>query len=320
MIKFAIIGTGSIAHEHAKAIKEIKDAELVAVLSSSEERAKKFSEEYKIKAFINYDELLNEEVDAIDIACMNYLHADYGIKAALHGKHVLVEKPLDVSLEKAKKLIDVCEKQKVMLSTISQHRYDGAIIHLKRLIAKGKLGEIINVRVSIGKHRSKQYYLNSNQWRASPNKCGGGIFLMYGIHYIDVMSWLFGDVESVVAKMSNVKHKIEVEDTAEALYKFKNGTNFRIEVTSALTKNRPDMIEVHGTKGSYIIRYFKFGSITNKIPFLFKVGKIKNQVEEFTKAIKAVEESYIVEEDGLTALRLVLAAYDSHNKNKIIKC
>lgn len=321
-VGFALVGTGNIAREHAKAINSIEEAELVAVYSSSYERAKEFCSKYGGSPFSDYNKLLRlDSVCVVDIANMNYLHADYGIIAAEAGKHVIVEKPIDISMEKAKGLVKACEEGGVKLTVISQYRYDKNLIKLKRMIEDGKLGKIVMCNVSIRKHRDQRYYASSGGWRMDKKRAGGGIVIMHAIHYIDILVWLFGDIVELRGETGTVFRKINIEDTAVAFFRFKNGILGTLAATSCLRCNMPDKLEIYGTKGSVILengRIYNWSfSKSRGLNILSSVthfllpstrGTIKKQMQVFINSING-SGSTVTGEDGLKSLKLALSLY-----------
>ena len=331
-IKFVLIGTGKNAHRHARAMLSLKNTELIAVFSKSKERSEKFAEKYKIKSYTDYNELLkNKEINAIDIVNINNLHGDFGILGAKAGKHILVEKPIDVSLEKTEQLIKVCEENKVKLSVISQHRFDSALQWTKKEIEKENLGNLIFGNISIKWNRSKDYYESSEKWRKLNEFSGGGVLIIQAIHYIDLLLWIFGDVKSVYGKIDTKLHEIEGEDTAVAILKFKSGAIATIEATTAVVKTLKDKLEVHGTKGSIILEGNKVinrvktiniekHQIKKRIISYFKLknGFIKDQIQDFVDSIIYNKEPSITGMDGKKALEVVLSIFKSSNLSKEI--
>ncbi len=331
-IKFAIIGTGNIAHKHAKAIMSIKDTELVAVYSSAKERAENFAHKYKIKEYTDYKELLkNKEITAVDIVTINNLHAELGVLAAKSGKHILIEKPIDTSVEKADELIKSCKENNVKLSVVSQHRFDYAVQWAKKEVEKNTLGDLNLGNVSIKLNRSKNYYESSEKWRKLNKFAGGGVLIMQAIHYIDLLLWFFGEVKSVYGKIETKMHDIEGEDTAVAIIKFKSGAVATIEATTASIKTLKDKFEIHGTKGSIILEgtklYSKIKTINtekNQVKkrllsyFKLKNGTIKDQIQDFNNSIIYSKEPFVTGYDGKKALELILSIYKSSELNKEI--
>ena len=332
-IGFAIIGTGSIAHKHAEGILKNKGAELVAVRSRDKERAEAFAQKYNIKAYTDYNELLkNPRVNAVDLVGVNNTHAELGMIAAHAKKHVLVEKPIAVSMKEAEELIETCKKNNVKLSVISQKRFDKAAIKLKKAIENAELGKITMARASVKWSRNKRYYDSSQGWRKSLQEAGGGFLLVQAIHHIDLLLWMLGDVESVYGKTETKLQDMECEDTAAAIIKFKNGAIATIEGTSTVVKNRQDKLEINGDNGSVILTGNKYlhwisvwefnkgrlASFLNKIKNLRYImkGSIGEQIADFVEAVQNNKEPQVTGEDGKKALEIILAIYKSASLKK----
>lgn len=339
-IRFALIGAGSIAPYHARAILAAKNAELVAVRSSSKERAENFARKFNIKYYTDYDELLKDkDIDAVDIVGKNYMHAELGMKAALAGKHVLVEKPMDISLERAQALINACKASKVKLSVIFQRRFDKTTVMLKKLVQQEKFGKIFLVKASSKKYRTQAYF-DSSEWRGKKQFAGGGVLIHQAIHVIDLLQWIVGDVDSVKGSTATLSHKIEGEDVGVGLLKFKNGALGIIEGTTSVCANMPEKIEIHGTKGSIIVEgnklgtritYLNFGNNSLKSRFYYfllskfyslvpmRAGSFKAQIEDFAAAIQKDTAPFVSGESAKKSLGIILALYKSSETGKEVR-
>ncbi len=326
--KFAIIGTGYIAHYHAKAIKLIKNAELVAVFGRSEEKTKNFAAHYGIKYYTDYEELLKEQIDVVNIIIPHCLHVDTALKAAEAGKHIIIEKPIDISLNKSKNIINFCKSKNLKLSVISQKRFCNSFIKTKNYIPK--LGKINLVSLSMVWHRPKEYY---SGWKADPKQSGGGVLIMQGIHYIDLLKWLFGPVEDVYFNATN-NYGLKVEDSISGNIKFKSGCLATIKMSTCSEQSMPDRIEIHGEKGSIIIEDERiiylinkkqhFNIFKNLIPkrFYYKkslINQFKAQFENILKSIDENKEPLINGYEGLEDLKIVKGIYKSINLGKKVR-
>lgn len=329
-MKIALIGTGSMARSHAKSIKEIKGAKLVAVYGRSPERTRKFAKEFNIKPYENYDELLKQDIDIIDVATINNLHADLGIKAAKTKKHILTEKPIDISLDKADELIKICKENDVRLGVISQLRFSPILKKIKEKIIKGELGDIISINITMNWYKKSDYY---NNWRGDPKQAGGGVLMLQSIHYVDLLRWFLGPAKKVLGVVNTVDKNLKVENTVTGIISFKNNSIGIINASTASNSTLPDRIEIFGTKGSVTIegymnafyrvtRYIKgSNSFLDRFKYflvssLYKLrikrsGKIKDQIEEFIESVGTETIPMVSGEDGRNALELVLAIYKS---------
>jgi len=250
---FGIIGCGVIAPFHAKAIAELPNARLVAVADSVAERASDVASDFGVDA-LEMDALLaRPDIDVVCVCVPSGAHADIGARAAAAGKHVVVEKPIEVTLEAADRLIDACEQNRVKLSVISQHRWDAGVQALKHLADSGKLGRLVLGDAIVKWYRTQQYY-ESGDWRGTLKLDGGGALMNQGVHYVDLLQWVMGPVERVFARTRTSAHdNIEVEDIAVALLGFAGGAVGVLECSTAVYPGLSERLEVTGTGGTAIV-------------------------------------------------------------------
>ena len=250
---FGIVGAGVIASFHARAIAGLNGARLVAVADQTPERAESLASDFNVEA-LSIDALLRRpEIDVVCICVPSGHHADIGVMAAGAGKHVIVEKPIEVTLEAADRLIDACQRKHVVLSVISQHRWDVGVRELKHLVDSGQLGKLVLGDAIIKWYRTQAYY-DSGQWRGTVQLDGGGALMNQGVHYIDLLQWVMGPVEKVFAKTATRAHeRIQVEDVALAVLSFAGGAIGVIESSTAVYPGLSERLEVSGTGGTVIV-------------------------------------------------------------------
>lgn len=252
-LKCAIIGCGVIASKHAAGIINCEDAELYAVCDIIEDTAKKFAEKYGVeKYFIDYKDVV--ELKEIDMICMclpSGLHADITVEFAKAGKHVLCEKPLDITTQKLDMMIKAFDDNKVKLGAIFQNRTYSGPKKAKELLEEGKLGKILIADGYMKLYRSPEYYKSAG-WRGTIALDGGGCLMNQGVHGIDLLCWLAGEVESIVAKTYTKARDIEVEDSAFALVNFKNGASGIIEGSTISLPGLDERIEIQCEKGRIV--------------------------------------------------------------------
>ena len=249
---FAIIGTGMIAAMHADAIATLPGARLVAVTDIDAGLAVAFAAARGCEAEPDLDALLaRADVDVVCVCVPSGLHAEIGIRAAKAGKHLVVEKPIDVTLAAADRLIEAARAAGVALTVISQHRFDPGLIELKRLLGDGALGRLVLGEASTKWYRSQAYY-DSAGWRGTWAMDGGSL-LNQGIHYVDLLRWCMGPVAEVTAVCATQAHQIEVEDTALAIVRFSSGAVGTILSSTAAFPGFPQRLEITGTEGTVII-------------------------------------------------------------------
>jgi predicted dehydrogenase len=254
-IRFGIVGCGAIGPTHAGAIQQIADAELVAVADVIGNRANSVADKFHIrKIYSDQRELFGDpEVDVVCLCTPSGMHGDGAVAAMEAGKHVIVEKPMEISLAACQRMIAAQKKTGKLLSVISQHRFDSASQRVKQLIDSGALGKIILATADVKWWRTQNYY-DSGDWRGTWVMDGGGAVMNQGVHTVDVLQWLVGDVETVYAKTRTAGHeRIDVEDAAAATLTFKNGAIGTYVATTAAYDGLPVRIDIFGAKGTAII-------------------------------------------------------------------
>jgi predicted dehydrogenase len=252
-IKFALLGCGNIAPFHAEAIKNIKNAELTAICDSDQKKAKEFADKYSAEAFTNFSKMLEQaDVDVVNICLPSGLHEKFAIQTARAGKHIMVEKPLDITTEKCDNIIAACEQNNVKLAVIFPSRFKKAVRFVREAIREGRFGKLTIADVQVKWYRSQDYY-NSGAWRGTWKFDGGGVLMNQSIHYIDILQSLMGPVKSVSANCSTLARDIEVEDTAAAILNFKNGALGVIAATTGAYPGTSAKIGIYGDKGSVVM-------------------------------------------------------------------
>jgi len=249
---FGIVGTGVIAAMHADAIAALPGARLVAITDTEAGSAAAFAAARGGTAEPSLDALLaRADVDVVCVCVPSGLHAEVGVRAAQAGKHLVVEKPIDVTLAAADRLIEAARTAGVALTVISQHRFDPGLIETKRLLSDGTLGPLV-----LGEARTKWYrgqaYYDSAGWRGT-SAMDGGSLLNQGVHYVDLLRWCMGPVAEVTALCTTQAHHIEVEDTALAILRFTSGAVGTIMSSTAAFPGFPQRLEITGTSGTVIL-------------------------------------------------------------------
>lgn len=253
LLKFAIIGTGAVAIHHVKSIQELPQAQLVAVCSSSPQRAKLAQEKFQVPAYSNYEEMLDQaDIDVVCICTASGNHLEPTLAAAKAGKHIITEKPLEVSLLRADQMIEACREAGVKLACIFQNRFNPDFKKVQQAIRDGVLGQLTLGNAYIKWFRSSDYY-QSSDWKGTLAGDGGAALINQGIHTIDLLQSLMGDVDTIYGKTRTLKHQIEGEDLGVALLQFKNGALGTIEGSTAIYPGFPERLEIFGQKGSIIL-------------------------------------------------------------------
>ncbi|GHU77324.1 oxidoreductase [Bacteroidia bacterium] len=253
MKQLAIIGCGKVAHLHAKAISDLPDANLAAVWSRTPGSAQKFAERYGAKPYDDISTMIRENHIDLAIVCnLHSYHKDVAIQAALAGANVLVEKPLATTLEDCDAIIDACHKAGVRLGVVSQRRWYAPVQRIRKAIDEGKLGiPSLGTVIMLG-WRDKAYY-DSDSWRGAWDTDGGGVLANQAPHQLDILQWFMGEIDEVYGLWRNVNHPyIEVEDTAVAVVKFKNGGIGNIVVSNSQKPGIFCKVHVHGSNGASV--------------------------------------------------------------------
>ncbi|MEI8052817.1 MAG: Gfo/Idh/MocA family oxidoreductase [Bacteroidota bacterium] len=246
---FAIVGCGRIASRHAIQITLL--ANLVAVCDIDPIKASAFAAEFNTTAYFSLEEMLIHcpEIEVVSICTPNYLHANHTIISLTSGKHVLCEKPLSIDIQDAKKMIDTANKFNRKLFVVKQNRYNPPVEAVKSMINNNRLGQITSFQINCFWNRPSDYYTDT--WKGNKKLDGGTLFTQFS-HFIDLLYWLLGDVNSVVATTQNYLHpEIEIEDAGIVLFKMKSGAigtlNYNV---NAFQKNMEGSFTVFGEKGT----------------------------------------------------------------------
>src|SRR5436190_6471698 len=260
-IRVAVLGCGRISSNHFDAIQKVDGLRLTAVADADEERARAAGAAQGVPWYSSYAELLKHaDCDVISICTPSGMHSAQGVAAARAGKHVITEKPMSITLEQADALVQACDDAGVRLFVVKQNRLNPSIQLLKRALDKGRFGKLFLANTTVRWNRPQEYY-DAAPWRGTW-EFDGGAFMNQASHYVDLIQWLLGPVESVVAKTATQARKIEAEDSGVAVLKFRSGALGVIEV-NVLThpRNWEGSITLIGEKGTAKIG----GTAVNKV-------------------------------------------------------
>lgn len=254
-ISIGLIGGGNISETHARAARAIPGVEIAAVYGTSSEKLRKLCSEHGGKPFTDFGAFLaHRPMEMVIIGSPSGLHASQGVAAAKQGLHVLTEKPIDISTSRADELIEAAQKSGVKLGVIFQDRMKPHIRQLKDWIDQGLLGKPLLVEARVKWYRPPEYYAKS-RWRGTRALDGGGALMNQGIHTIDLLLWLLGDVSRVQARVATQLHAIESEDTATALLEFAGGAIGVFHATTAAYPGYPRRVEISGSEGTVILEH-----------------------------------------------------------------
>lgn len=259
--RIALVGCGRISGNHVEAIRRIDGLDLVAACDPDPVRARGVAEPLGIPWFTSYETMLGEvECDVVSICTPSGLHPAQGVVAAKAGKHVVTEKPMAISLKGADELVQACDSAGVQLFVVKQNRLNAPVQLLKRAVDKGRFGRLYMANCTVLWTRPQEYYQQA-PWRGTW-EFDGGAFMNQASHYVDLIQWVMGPVESVMAKTATLARKIETEDTGVAILRFRSGALGVIEVTMlTYPKNMEGSVTILGEKGSVKIG----GTAVNKV-------------------------------------------------------
>jgi predicted dehydrogenase len=243
-----------ISEFQARAIRQISAAELAGFQDAIAERAQARAREYGTRAYGALEEVLADvAVDAVSICTPSGAHLDPAVAAAGAGKHVMVEKPIEITPERADRIIEACKANRVLLGAIFPRRFQESSLAVKRAVDEGRFGRIVLADVAIKWYRSQDYY-DQGGWKGTWKLDGGGALMNQGIHGIDLLQWLLGGIENVSGYCATLAHeRIEVEDVAAAAVRFKNGALGAIEGTTGAWPGTKIRTEICGTRGHVVL-------------------------------------------------------------------
>ncbi len=333
MFHLGIIGAGNISETHARAAQETGRIKVAAVFGQNSEKAERLALTYKATAYQDLESLLKHRpLDIVAIGSPSGLHAVQGIAAAQQGLHVLVEKPIDVNLQRADELIEHCQRARVKLGVFFQDRVAPDICKLKEMVDQGRLGKPILVSAQVKWYRPPEYYGNS-RWRGTWALDGGGALINQGIHTVDLLLWLLGDIERVSARTATLLHQIKVEDTLVATLEFANGALGTLEVATSVYPGYARRVELSGSEGTLILEQDRLTTLglreqsevlitkepgdkndSASSPVVSNVGGHRRIFENFLLAIDTNVRPRCDGQEGRRSLEVVQAIYRSaHN-------
>jgi UDP-N-acetyl-2-amino-2-deoxyglucuronate dehydrogenase len=255
-----IVGAGVIGAVHAQAVGLVPGATLAAVTDVDPGRAKALATTWDCAAEPDLASLLaRRDVDVVLVCVPSGRHAEVGIQAATAGKHVVVEKPIEVTLAAADRLIAAARANNVLVTVISQHRFDAGLHELRLLLDRGALGSLLLGEASTKWYRTQDYY-DSAAWRGTWDLDGGSL-MNQGIHYLDLLLWAMGPAAEVTAICATQAHRVEVEDTTLALVRFASGAVGTVLSSTAAYPGFDQRLEISGTNGTVIVEN---GAITSR--------------------------------------------------------
>lgn len=257
MYTFALVGCGRIAKRHAELLSGVVDgAKLIAVCDANEAKAKSFSKTYGVDWFTDMDEMMKSaKPDIVSVLTPSGMHSNHVIQLSKFGKHIVVEKPMALTLNDADKMISACDENGSRLFVVKQNRFNVPVLKLREALKENRFGKLIMGTVRVRWCRPQSYY-DQDSWRGTW-ALDGGVLTNQASHHVDLLEWMMGEVESVYAVSSTALANIETEDTAIAVLKFRSGALGCIEATTATRpKDLEGSISILGEKGTVEIAGF----------------------------------------------------------------
>jgi UDP-N-acetyl-2-amino-2-deoxyglucuronate dehydrogenase len=336
-LNFGIVGCGRIASRHADAIWARGDSRLVAVCDSDAARAARMASQYSCESHSDYAEMLSrDDLDVVCICTPSGMHASQGIEAARAGKHVVVEKPMALTLEDADALRRACDEAGVKLTVVLQNRYNAAMRRLREAADAGKMGKLLLATATVRWYRPQEYYSGDN-WHGTWAMDGGAL-MNQAIHHIDAMQWMMGEAESVFAYTGTLAHEMEAEDTGIGVVRFRSGSLGSVEgSTITYPANIEGSLALFAQRGSVKIG----GNSLDRIDFWKVEGELEHEREILRRQeldpppsrylshslvlddmVRAIREDGAPATDGVEgrkSLALVLAFYRSARESREVK-
>jgi predicted dehydrogenase len=341
---FGIVGCGMIANFHAKAIADLRGAKLVACFDTFTASADKLAAATGCTAYHDLSKMLaDDRVDVVTICTPSGAHMEPGVAALNAGKHVIVEKPLEITLRRCDRLIEAADKNNVVLSTIFPSRFHAPARTIKHAIDGGRFGRVTLGDAYVKWYREQKYY-DSGAWRGTWELDGGGALMNQAIHSVDLLQWFMGDVAEVTAHTATLAHeRIAVEDVAVATLRFASGALGVIEASTAAFPGYLKRIEINGMQGTAVmeeedIKIWKFERQNKRDEAILKdlAGKTHTgggasdpsaighhghteQFKDVLEAIKKARPPLIDGREGRKSVEIILAIYKSAETGRAVQ-
>ena len=319
-MRVGIIGTGAIANMHARAYKAI-GYEITVCTNGNEERGKAFAEANGAEFVRDYEDVCRHpKVDYVDVCTFPSFRLQAVELCAATKKHVLVQKPMAISIETAQKMVDLAKNAGITLGVVSQHRFDESTIFIARAIADGRMGKILQADAYVKWYRSAQYY--SRPVKGAWDVEGGGALINQAIHQVDILLSLAGPVKDVVGTWQlGALHRIESEDVVNAMMRYQSGATGIIQASTAIWPGYSERVEIHGTKGTAVLTGDPAPVESSVMsgasdPMAIPLTPFERQFRDFGEACQTGRAPVVSGEEGMKALQLVLGVYQSCREDR----
>jgi len=346
MLGFAIVGCGMIARFHARALADVPGTKVVALVGRNADSAQKMKAELNLDCHVSTDlaaVVKRPDVHVVIITTPSGAHMEPAVLAANAGKHVVVEKPLEITLDRCDRIIEACDKNQVNLCTIFPSRFGDANAELKKAVTSGRFGRLTLGETTCKWWRAQSYY-DEGGWKGTQALDGGGALMNQAIHNVDLLLWMMGPVATIAGMTATLAHeRIEVEDTAVACLRFRNGALGVIQATTSVWPGLPKTICIHGDKGSVVVEQddllrWEFQAADSddesiRARFAQKVnasGGSSNpasishvgharQLADFVSAIETGTSPAVDGREGRRAVEVILAIYESQRTGRVVE-
>lgn len=331
-VRFGIVGCGAISQAHVYAITHTEEARLAAVVDISAERAQRLAEVNGCQWFTSVEDMLEQAaIDAVAVCTASGSHMEPAIAAANAGKHLIIEKPLEVTPERCDAIVSACARNGVLLSGVLQSRFMRANKLVKQAVDSGLFGRLLLGNAEVKWFREKDYYTGSG-WRGTWRYDGGGALMNQGIHQVDLLQWMMGPVTAVQAVTRRLVHTgIEVEDLAVAILQFASGAVGVLEASTGIAPGYPKRLEIHGASGGAIVEddvllkstgipddadlqaaMLREGECANyATPMAISFAGHQMQYADFVDAVIHEHHPQVTGEDACQAVKIITAVYES---------
>lgn len=343
-IRFGIIGCGVIAPWHTQGIKDSGEAELVACCDIIEEKAQKVADEHEgqeVRVYTDYRELLScNDIDAVCVCVPSGLHGAVTIDVAKAGKHVMCEKPVEITLPKIDEMVKACRDANVKLGVIFQRRTAKMWHKIKDAVDSGRLGKMVLGDAYLKYLRTQKYY-DSGEWRGTWELDGGGALMNQGVHMIDLLRWIMGPIDTIYAQADHLVRNIQVEDTACAVIKFASGAFGVLEGTTSVFPGMNHRMEFHGELGTILVdgeeitkwdvpgdeedsesksegAEVEIGNMSAD-PTAISTDGHTLQIADLCRAIREDRDPMLTGEEARKAVEVILAVYESARTGMPVK-
>ncbi len=334
MVRFGIVGCGHIAKKHVAAIEAVQGAELVAVCDTNEARLAEFAVD-GVKGFTHIEDLLQTDVDVVCICTPSGLHPQLTIQAAEAKKHVVVEKPMALTLEDADQMIEACKSNGVKMAVVHPNRFRPAVVELRRRLEAGSFGKIGHANATVRWNRNQAYY-DQAAWRGT-KAMDGGVLMNQAIHNIDLLLWMMGEVDEVSSYHATRIRKMEAEDTSVSIIRFQSGALGVLEAAVTIyPKNLEESLSIFGETGTAVIggrtanwiKTWNFSDLSDE-EAMETIQKIESDpfgvpghqciIQDMTEAIREDRDPIVSGKEGRAALSLVIACQLAAETGKAVK-